>query len=46
MKLTEEHFNAVVENLGGTLKELKVPDAMIGEVAAIASSVKNEVLNR
>jgi hemoglobin len=46
MKLTEEHFNAVMENLGNTLKELKVPDALIGEAAAIALSVKNEVLNR
>jgi hemoglobin len=46
MKLTEEHFDAVMENLGNTLKELKVPDALIGEAAAIALSVKNEVLNR
>lgn len=46
MKLTEEHFNAVVENLATTLKELGVSDAQIGEVAAIANSVKNEVLNR
>jgi hemoglobin len=46
MKLTEEHFNAVVENLGNTLKELNVPDALIGEVAAIATSVKDEVLDR
>lgn len=46
MKLTEAHFDAVMENLGGTLKELGVPDALIGEAAAIALSVKNEVLNR
>lgn len=46
MKLTEMHFDAVMENLGNTLRELKVPDAMIGEAAAIALSVKNEVLNR
>ena len=46
MKLTEEHFNAVMENLGSTLKELKVPDAAIAEVASIGLSVKNEVLNR
>lgn len=46
MKLTEAHFDAVMENLGGTLKELKVPDALIAEAAAIALSVKNEVLNR
>ncbi len=46
MKLTEEHFNAVMENLGGTLKDLNVPDALIAEAAGIALSVKNEVLNR
>src|SRR6478609_9556220 len=46
MNLTEEHFNAVMENLGNTLKELTVPDAAIAEAAAIALSVKNEVLNR
>ena len=46
MKLTEEHFNAVMENLGATLKELGVPDALIGEAAAIAASVKGDVLNQ
>lgn len=46
MQLTEEHFNAVVENLAATLKELGVGDAEIGEVATIAGSVKNDVLNK
>jgi hemoglobin len=46
LNLTEEHFNAVMENLGSTLKELKVPDPLIGEAAAIAMSVKDDVLNR
>lgn len=46
MKLTEEHFNAVMEALGGTLKELGVPDALIGEAAAVAMSVKADVLNK
>jgi hemoglobin len=46
MKLTETHFDAVMENLGGTLKDLNVPDALIAEAAGIALSVKNEVLNR
>ena len=46
MKLTEVHFNAVMENLGSTLEELQVPASAIGEAAAIALSVKNEVLNR
>lgn len=46
MELTEEHFNAVMENLGGTLKELGVPDELIGQAAEIALSVKDDVLNR
>ena len=46
LNLTEEHFNAVMENLGSTLKELNVPDPLIGEAAAIAMSVKDDVLNR
>ncbi len=46
LNLTEEHFDAVMENLGSTLKELKVPDPLIGEAAAIAMSVKDDVLNR
>lgn len=46
MKLKESHFNAVMENLGATLKELGVPDDLIGEAAGIAMSVKDEVLGR
>lgn len=46
MNLTEEHFDAVVENLAGTLTELGVGDDLIGEVAGIAGSVKDDVLNR
>jgi len=46
MKLSESDFNAVMENLGATLKELNVPDALIGEAAGIAMSVKNDVLNK
>lgn len=46
MQLTETHFDAVMEHLGATLKELSVPDALIGQAAAIALSVKNDVLNR
>ncbi|MFT4520079.1 MAG: hemoglobin [Halioglobus sp.] len=43
--VTEEHFNAVVENLANILKELGASDADIGEVAAVADSVKADVLN-
>ena len=44
--LTEEHFNAVVELLAATLSELGVSNDDIGEVANIANSVKDDVLNR
>lgn len=44
--LNDSHVDAVVENLGATLSELGVDDATIGEVAAIAESVRNDVLNR
>jgi len=46
MNLNEGHFIAVVENLAATLKELGVSDADIAEVAVIADSVKDDVLNR
>jgi hemoglobin len=46
MKLTEVHYNAVIENLAATLKELGVPDSAIGEVAAVAATVKDDVLNK
>lgn len=46
MKLTEEEFDAVMGHLGGTLAELGVPAPLIQEAAAIALSVKNDVLNR
>jgi len=44
--LNDSHFDAVVENLGNTLKELGVADALIGEVAAIAETTRNDVLGR
>jgi hemoglobin len=46
MKLTEDDFAAVMENLGSTLKDLKVPDDLIAEAAGIALSVKDHVLNK
>ena len=42
--LNNSHFDAVMENLGGTLKELGVADDLIGEAAAIAESVRGDVL--
>ena len=44
--LNESHFDAVIEDFGTTLMELKVPGDLIGEAARIALSVKNDVLNR
>jgi hemoglobin len=46
MGLNDSHFDAVMENLGSTLKELGVPDDLIGEAAAIAESTRGDVLNR
>lgn len=44
--LNDSHFDAVMENLGATLKELGVPDDLIGQAAAIAESTRNDVLGR
>lgn len=46
MNLTEEHFNAVAENLVATLKELNVGEDDINEVVNVALSVKDDVLNK
>lgn len=46
LALNEGHFNAVVENLAATLAELGAAEADIAEVAGIANSVKDDVLNR
>jgi len=43
--LTQEHFDAVVENLAATLTQLGVAASDIQEVAGIAESVKADVLN-
>lgn len=44
--LNDTHFDAVVENLANTLRELKVPDELIAEAGAIAESTREDVLNR
>lgn len=46
LKLTDDHFNAVMENLAATLTELKVPNELIAEAAKIAESTRTDVLNR
>ena len=44
--LDDSHFNAVVEDLGATLKEMGVPDELIAEVAAVAETTREAVLGR
>ena len=44
--LTDEHYDAVLENLSATLMELGVDASDISEVATIADSVRDDVLNR
>lgn len=44
--LDDSHVDAVIEDLGATLKELGVADSDIAEVAGIAESVRDDVLNR
>ncbi len=46
MGLNEDHFNAVMEHLGATLTELKVPPTLIAEAAAIAESTRSDVLGK
>lgn len=44
--LNDSHFDAVAENLQATLKQLSIPDALIGEVMTIVGSTRNDVLGR
>jgi hemoglobin len=44
--LSDLHVDIVIEHLGSTLKELGASDAQIGQVAAIANSVRGDVLGR
>lgn len=44
--LSDLHVDVVIEHLGATLKELGAADEDIAEVAAIANSVRDDVLNR
>ena len=44
--LNDEHFNAVVDNLGLTLEELEVAVELIEEVKTLLESTRNDVLNR
>lgn len=48
MGLSDEHFDAIAEDLMETLKELGVSEELQQEVAAIAASTahRNDILNR
>lgn len=46
MGLNDSHVDAVIENLGSTLAELGVAQPLIAKVAALAESVRNDVLSR
>lgn len=44
--LNDSHFDAVMENLAATLKELNVPESLIAQAAKIAESTRSDVLGR
>jgi hemoglobin len=44
--LNDSHFNAVMEHLGATLKELSVPGHLIAQCAAIGESTRKDVLGK
>lgn len=44
--LNDEHFDAVKIHLADTLRELKVAESLIDEVAKIAESTRNDVLGK
>ena len=46
MGLADEHVDTVVRHLGETLAELGADEESIGEVAALAESVRDQVLDR
>ena len=44
--LNDSHVDAIIELLGATLKEFSVPEDKIQAVAAVAESVRDQVLGR
>jgi hemoglobin len=44
--MNDEHVDVVLELLGETLTELGVPAPLISQVAAVANSVRDDVLDR
>ncbi len=46
MRLDEGHFNAMLERLVETLRELNIFDSDISEIVDVVNCVKDDVLNR
>ncbi len=44
--LNDSHVDAVIEDLGESLREVGAPEHLIAKVAAIAESARADVLNR
>ena len=44
--LNDSHFDAVLEHLGNTLRELNVAEELIDQVIAIAETTRTDVLGR
>jgi hemoglobin len=44
--MDDSHVDVVLELLGGTLAELGVPQNLIAQIAAVAESVRDDVLDR
>ena len=44
--LDDSHFDAVIENVAKTLGSMGVSDELIGEVAAVAETTREDVLGR
>ena len=44
--LNDTHFDAVVEDLAATLKELNVSENLISQVAALCETTRNDVLGK
>ncbi|MDD2723544.1 MAG: group 1 truncated hemoglobin [Methylovulum sp.] len=46
MGLDDSHFDAVMENLTATLRELNVPENLVTQVATLAETTRNDVLGK
>ncbi len=44
MNVKEVHYDKIIFLLAGVLTELGVPNEIIGEIAAIAATVKDDII--